>query len=66
MYDFAGFVRNQLSEASNFVRQSLRVMSVASKPKRKEFERIVKISALGMLLVGLLGTLISTLVNLLS
>ncbi|MFA6214258.1 MAG: protein translocase SEC61 complex subunit gamma [Candidatus Micrarchaeia archaeon] len=53
MYDVAGFVR-----------QSIRVMNVATLPRKKEFDRIVKITGIGMVIVGLIGVMLSFLVNL--
>jgi len=40
------------------------VLYVATRPRRKEFEKIVKITGAGIILVGLLGVLISFLVSL--
>ena len=46
-------------DVAGFARQCVRVMNVASLPKRKDFEKIVKITGLGMLLVGLIGVVLS-------
>jgi len=53
MYDVAGFVR-----------QSVRVMNVASRPRQKDFDKIVKITGIGMIIVGLIGMVLSFVVNL--
>lgn len=47
-----------------YIRESRRVLNVASRPRRKEFEQIVKITGLGTVLVGIIGTLLSFLLNL--
>ena len=47
-----------------FVKQSMRVMNVATRPRQKEFERIIKITGIGMVAVGLIGVILSFLVNL--
>lgn len=47
-----------------FLKECRRVLYVATRPRRKEFEKIVKITGLGIILVGLLGVLISFLVSL--
>lgn len=36
----------------------LRVLSIARKPTRKEFEQAAKLSGLGMLVIGMVGFLI--------
>lgn len=48
-----------------YLREVIRVLNVASRPKRKEFEKIVKITGLGIIAVGLLGVALSFLINLL-
>jgi len=47
-----------------FIRQSVRVMNVASRPRQKEFDKIVKITGIGMIIVGLVGVVLSFVVNL--
>ncbi|MFA6327960.1 MAG: protein translocase SEC61 complex subunit gamma [Candidatus Micrarchaeia archaeon] len=47
-----------------WVRQSMRVMNVATRPRQKEFERIIKVTGIGMIIVGLIGVVLSFLVNL--
>ena len=46
-----------------FINQSVRVMNVASRPRQKEFEKIIKITAIGIAAVGLAGVLISFLLS---
>ncbi|MBR9676759.1 protein translocase SEC61 complex subunit gamma [Candidatus Woesearchaeota archaeon] len=45
----------------NFTKESLRVLKVTKKPSGSEFKTIVKVSALGMLAIGLIGFLIQLL-----
>ena len=47
-----------------WVRQSMRVMNVATRPRQKEFERIIKVTGIGMIAVGLIGVILSFVVNL--
>jgi protein transport protein SEC61 subunit gamma-like protein len=42
----------------NFIRESKRVLKVTKKPTKEEFKTIVKVSALGMAVIGLIGFLI--------
>ena len=53
MYDIVGWVK-----------QAMRVMNVATRPRQKEFERIIKITGIGMIAVGLIGVILSFVVNL--
>ena len=48
-----------------FISKSKRVWLVLKKPSRKEFEMVAKVSAIGVLLLGVIGFLISILVKLL-
>ena len=47
-----------------YVRECVRVLNVASRPRRKEFEQIVKITGLGIILVGAIGVILSLILNL--
>jgi len=40
------------------------VLTVASRPRRKEFEKIVKITGAGIILIGLIGVILSFLLSL--
>ena len=53
MFDIAGWIK-----------QAMRVMNVATRPRQKEFERIIKITGIGMIAVGLIGVILSFVVNL--
>ena len=48
-----------IQQAKSFFFKSKRVWHVLKKPTRKEFETITKVSALGILVIGVLGFLIS-------
>ena len=49
-----------------FVKESMRVMNVATRPKQKEFERIVKITGIGTIIVGLMGVVIMAIINMIT
>lgn len=42
-----------------FANQSVRVLNVASRPRQKEFEKIVKVTAAGVIIVGIVGVVLS-------
>ncbi|MEK6847687.1 MAG: protein translocase SEC61 complex subunit gamma [Nanoarchaeota archaeon] len=48
-----------------FTVKSKRVWLVLKKPSKKEFEMVAKVSAIGILILGVLGFIISILVKLL-
>ncbi len=54
-------VQNIVSDnpVSRFINRSQRVLSVCTRPRRKEFEKIAKVTALGMVFIGLTGVVIS-------
>lgn len=47
-----------------FIEKSKRVWLILKKPTRKEFEMVAKISAIGILVIGLVGFLISIIIQL--
>ncbi len=47
-----------LTKFKSFVKECVRVLRITKKPTGVEFKTIVKVSGLGMLLIGLLGFLI--------
>jgi len=51
------------SKLRSFLEKSKRVWQVLKKPTRKEFESVAKVSAIGILLLGVLGFLISIIIN---
>lgn len=46
-----------------FVEKSKRVWLVLKKPSRKEFEMVSKVSAMGILAIGVIGFLISIIIK---
>ncbi|MBI3026684.1 protein translocase SEC61 complex subunit gamma [Candidatus Woesearchaeota archaeon] len=42
----------------SFVQESIRVLKITKKPDATEFKTIVKVSGIGMLVVGLIGFVI--------
>lgn len=55
---------NLLSNFKNFIFKCARVWNITRKPTKEEFKTIAKASMLGILLIGLVGFLIATLMNL--
>ena len=53
-----------LNDLKSFFFKSKRVWYVLKKPTREEFEQVTKISAIGILIIGVLGFAISILMNL--
>ena len=64
MFDVVGFIAGLVNFIVGFVKQSMRVMNVDTRPRQKEFDKIVKITGIGMILVGIFGMLLSFVVNL--
>jgi len=50
---------NIVSGAKSFLLKCKRVWTVMKKPSRKEFEQVAKVSALGIVVIGAIGFLIS-------
>ncbi|MEK6822938.1 MAG: protein translocase SEC61 complex subunit gamma [Nanoarchaeota archaeon] len=48
----------KMQRLKQFVRECIRVFKITKKPNKEEFTTIVKISALGMLVIGAIGFLI--------
>jgi protein translocase SEC61 complex gamma subunit len=42
-----------------YIKQCVRVLNVASRPRQKEFEKIVEITGIGMIIVGLVGAVLA-------
>ena len=47
-----------LRKAKRFGKECLRVLKVTKKPTKEEYKTIVKVSGIGILIIGLLGFLI--------
>ena len=43
----------------SFINESLRVLRITRKPNKEEFKTIVKVSGLGMIIIGLVGFIIT-------
>ena len=48
-----------MAKLKRFAKECMRVLSITKKPDRQEFKTIVKVSALGMLVIGFIGFLIT-------
>ena len=57
-------MKDLLNDIKSFFFKSKRVWYVLKKPTREEFELVTKISAIGILIIGVLGFAISILMNL--
>lgn len=49
----------------SFINECLRVLKITRKPNKLEFKTIVKVSGLGMIVIGLIGFVITMLKQLL-
>lgn len=47
-----------LGKARDFLKECARVLKVTKKPSAVEFKTVVKVSAVGMLLIGAIGFLV--------
>ncbi|MFC1801492.1 protein translocase SEC61 complex subunit gamma [Nanoarchaeota archaeon] len=54
-----GYKESKLRKVKNFFKECKRILKVTKKPSREEYKTIVKVSAIGMGIVGLLGFLIN-------
>lgn len=54
-------LKNQWINFKSFTKECTRVLKVTKKPSMKEFKMIMKVSALGMVVIGLLGFIVSVL-----
>ncbi|OGJ13097.1 protein translocase SEC61 complex subunit gamma [Candidatus Pacearchaeota archaeon RBG_19FT_COMBO_34_9] len=52
-------MKNILSSIKSFVAKCKRVWMVLKKPSRDEFLKVAKVSAIGILIIGLIGFAIS-------
>ncbi|MBT3464643.1 protein translocase SEC61 complex subunit gamma [archaeon] len=48
-----------MGKLGNFILESKRVLKVTKKPSQKEFMATLKVAALGMLVIGLIGFVIN-------
>lgn len=59
-------IKDALTKLSSFALKCKRVWMILKKPTAEEFNSIAKISAIGLLLIGLIGFVISDLIELVS
>ena len=52
-----------MGKFKSFVKKCKRVWHLLKKPSKKEFEQIAKISAIGILILGFIGFVISIIMN---
>ena len=50
--------RSFVNKLRKFIKECIRVLKVTKKPSNLEFKTIVKVSALGMLIIGFMGFLV--------
>lgn len=53
-----------ITSIKSFIEKCKRVWLVLKKPTRQEFEKVAKVSAVGVLIIGALGFLISIIMHL--
>ncbi|MBW2963763.1 protein translocase SEC61 complex subunit gamma [Candidatus Woesearchaeota archaeon] len=53
------YQETKIQKLKKFLRECKRVIRVTRKPNREEFKTIVKVSGLGMIIIGLIGFLIA-------
>jgi len=52
-------IKEFMSSSKSFILKCKRVWLALKKPSKKEFEQVTKVSAIGILVLGVLGFLIS-------
>ncbi len=57
-------IKNALTNLNSFVLKCRRVWMILRKPSSEEFNSVAKVSAIGILVIGLIGFLISDLIEL--
>ncbi len=48
-----------INNLKSFIKEAIRVFKITKKPSKPEFTAIVKVSSIGIAIIGLLGFLIS-------
>ena len=51
-------MKERLEKLKTFLKECVRVLKITKKPSNFEFKTIVKISGLGMIIIGMIGFLI--------
>ena len=59
-----GKLQGWLQAAKNYINECIRVLKITKKPTMFEFKTVVKVSALGLLLIGFIGFVIFLVVKL--
>jgi len=59
-------ISKNLSKLSEFIAECRRVLKVTKKPSNDEFKTIVKVSGLGMIIIGAIGFLVQMIRSILS
>ena len=54
-----GYKQTKWQKLKNFAKECRRVMKVTRKPNKMEYKTIVKVSAIGMGIIGLIGFIIA-------
>ncbi|MFC1728278.1 protein translocase SEC61 complex subunit gamma [Nanoarchaeota archaeon] len=49
----------KIAKLKNFWKESIRVLKITKKPNKEEFKVIVKVSGLGIIVIGLVGFLVA-------
>lgn len=58
-------VKENWIKLKSFIKESIRILKITKKPNKEEFKVIVKISGLGIILIGMTGFIITVLWTLL-
>ena len=54
-------INSRTSKLKNFIQECVRVLKVTKKPNNEELKIIVKISGMGILIIGIIGFIIQML-----
>lgn len=65
LMSFKEKVKENWIKLKSFIKESIRILKITKKPNKEEFKVIVKISGLGILLIGMTGFIITVLWTLL-
>lgn len=58
-------IKDYFGKLKEFISESKRVLKITKKPNREEFKVIVKVSGIGIMIIGLIGFIIFVLGDLL-
>lgn len=54
-------IKRLFEKLKGFIRECRRVLRVTKKPTKEEFKTIIKVSGIGILLIGLIGFMVQVL-----